>query len=318
MTKEKGNTKKSKRSSAVSFVYDVESVETEPLTDVDPFFGIYQNTPRARPKASKTVSKVQCVAFRGPTQENLKRDSSCPSNIEPPSKRHKSSHVGEDDGKGIFSSSETPPLVPGGKPLVPFCGSVLVRRPSPFSDNKIPIATYAQVEPILSRLGFYVLNECYYMPRYCWEQEELGQAYFHTTEELRVNLRQKGVPKAAEQELPEDEYSVLEEWVRYAIVSPFLQEKDYVPRLDPMSLKEAFAKLQTFGAEVSKRNIWHLGEKVFDTTSDFEDHLSRYGIEELPGLPKTEEEGDAAATQSEDAIRLALFLSENDRIGLWW
>jgi hypothetical protein len=91
-----------------------------------------------------------------------------------------------------------------------------------------------------------------------------------------------------------------------------------VPRLDPMSGKEAFAKLQTFGATVSKRNIWRLGEKVFDATSDFEDHLSRYCIEELPGLPKTEEECDAAATQSEDAIRLALFLSENDRIRLWW
>jgi hypothetical protein len=313
MTQKRRNTEKSKRSAAVSFVYDVESAETEPSKDFDPFFGIYPKTRPARAKASKTASKVQCVAFR----ENLKWNPSCSSNINPPYKRHKSSSVGEDDGKSLFSSSETPPLVPGGKPLVPFFGSVLVRSPSPFSDQKIPITTYAQVGPILSRLSFYVWNKRYYLPRYCWEQEELGQAYFHTTEELRVSLRQNGVPKGAGQELAEDEYSVLEEWVRYAIVSPFLQEKDYVPRLDPMSGKEAIAKLQTFGAKVTKHNIWRLGEKVFNATSEFEDHLSRYGIEELPGLPRTEEEVDAAATQSEDAIRLALFLSENDRIGLW-
>jgi hypothetical protein len=116
MTKKRGNTKKSKRSAALSFVYDVERADTEPSTYLDPLVGIYQNTRPARAKASKTASKVQCVEFR----ENLKRNPSCSSNINPPSKRHKSSSVGEDDGQSLFSSSETPPLVPGGKPLVPF------------------------------------------------------------------------------------------------------------------------------------------------------------------------------------------------------
>jgi hypothetical protein len=59
--------------------------------------------------------------------------------------------------------------------------------------------------------------------------------------------------------LPEDKYSVLEEWVQYAIISPLLQEKDYVPRLDPMSGKEAIAKLQTFGTETLHLASWRKG-----------------------------------------------------------
>jgi hypothetical protein len=182
--------------------------------------------------------------------------------------------------------------------------------------NMMKIAEYQQVAPILQRLKFKISYGRYYLPPHCWAKDEVDVAYFHSSEELRQNLCQKGVPKTAEEPLDEKDYKALREWVRYAIVVPFLTKANHVPLLDPMDAKEAKAVLKKLGLRIGKRYKCYLGSRCFEYWSDFEHHLTRYGIMELPGLSVASHLGESVVEKN-DIIRLTLYLLENETVDLW-
>jgi hypothetical protein len=171
------------------------------------------------------------------------------------------------------------------------------------------IPDYSRVAPILQQLGFSERNGLYFLPSQCWKTEKAGMAYFESTEELRKDLCQGGVPKSAEIVLSHEDRDTLREWVRYSIVVPFLAKEDSVPDLHPLDGKDFRRLIENLGGKVTRHYIFHVGDKVFQDQSECEDYLTRYGLQDLPKA------GWVANNQK--AIQLALFVLENRRVDLW-
>jgi hypothetical protein len=177
------------------------------------------------------------------------------------------------------------------------------------------IPDYSRVAPILQQLGFSERNGRYFLPNQCWKTEEAGIAYFDSTDELRKDLCQKGVPTSAEILLSNEDFGTLWEWVRYSIVVPFLAKDTLVPDLHPLDGKDFRGLLKNLGGKVTPNFRFYVGDKKFEDQSECEDYLTRFGLQELPAFSQCKA-GQVA--NNEYAIRLALFVLENRRVDFWW
>jgi hypothetical protein len=179
----------------------------------------------------------------------------------------------------------------------------------------LKIAGYSTVAPILQQLGFSERNGRYFLPNHCWKTEEAGIAYFDSTDELRKDLCQKGVPTSVESLLSEEDEGTLWEWVRYSIVVPFLADSTLVPDLHPLLGKDFKGLLKNLGGKVTGAFKFIVGDKTFEDQTECEDYLTRFGLQELPAFSQCKA-GQGA--NNEDAIQLALFVLENRRVDFWW